>query len=166
MTTVYQVGSLYVAKDMIFGWCVARDAVNYNPIANVSHEDIKVLLEIQYPAFVPEDFKKCLQRQLSKFELETAINSAKLELKTMREQVLNLGVGLVRSRDRVSLVYRIMENMVFEKEGIWTSDLGYVKILGTNDECFLVKNGEQLRDSFERPITFDEAIDTILRKWW
>ncbi len=82
MTTVYQVRSLYIAKDMIFGWCIARDAAVYNPITNLSHDDIKVLLGIEYPAIIPEDFVNCLHRLLSKFELEAAISSAKLELKT------------------------------------------------------------------------------------
>ena len=40
MQTVYQVGGLYISKDMIFGWCVARDAAVYNPITNLSHDDI------------------------------------------------------------------------------------------------------------------------------
>lgn len=73
---------------------------------------------------------------------------------------------MVRSLDRVNLIAQIVENMVIHEGDIFVSDLGYVKILGTNDEYFLVKNRERMRDNFELPITFDEAVDTILRKWW
>lgn len=166
MTIVYQVRSLYIAKDMIFGWCIARDAAVYNPITNLSHDDIKVLLGIEYPAIIPEDFVNCLHRLLSKFELEAAISSAKLELKTMQEKVRNLEVGLIRSRDRVSLVSQIMEKMVFEIGGVWTSDLGYVKLVGMDDQWLLIQRGRMLDNHTHLPVTFDDVVDVILRRWW
>lgn len=166
MTTVYQVRSLYIAKDMIFGWCIARDAAVYNPITNLSHDDIKVLLGIEYPTIIPEDFVNCLHRLLSKFELEAAISSAKVTLETMREQVRNLEVGLIRSRDRISLVSQIMENMVFEKESVCSSDLGYVKLVGKNDQWLLFQKDRLADNHIHLPVTFDDAVDVILRKWW
>ena len=166
MPAVYQIGSLYIAKDMIFGWCVARDGETYYPVTSLAHEDIKILSEIHYPTFVPEDFVEHLRSHLSKVELEIAISSAELTLKTMKEQVRNLEVGLIRSRDRVSLVSQIMEKMVFEIGGVWTSDLGYVKLVGMDDQWLLIQRGRMLDNHTHLPVTFDDVVDVILRRWW
>ena len=48
MPAVYKIGSLYITKDMVFGWCVARDGETYYPVTSLTHEDIKILSEIHY----------------------------------------------------------------------------------------------------------------------
>ena len=173
MQTVYQVGGLYISKDMIFGWCVAQDDIQYLPLHLLDLVTISKLESFSLPVYVPKDFSEALQEAKIKiadrektFKWNQQLRELNKQVQVMAGEIKKLDRSLVRSLDRVNLVAQIVENMVIHEGDIFVSDLGYVKILGTNDEYFLVKNGERMRDNFELPITFDEAVDTILRKWW
>ena len=173
MQTVYQIGGLYISKDMIFGWCVAQDGIQYLPLHVLDLVTISKLESFSLPVYVPKEFSEALQEAKIKiadrektFEWNQQLQELNKQVQVMAGEIKKLDRSLVRSRDRMILVQKIVENMVIDEKGNSVSDLGYVKLLGTNDEYILVKNGERLQDIFEPSITFDEAVDIILRKWW
>ena len=176
MQTVYQVGNLYISKDLVFGWCVAQDGLKYVPLQMMDIPTLNVLESINLPACIPKEFSEAIQKV--KVEIadrektsnwDQQLEEASKELQAKLVEIENLNLAVSRSRDRLILTHQIVMNMIVEEEGIFVSDLGYVKLIGLDDEWFLIQ--KEKTEKTEKnlnwpPITFDEAVDVILRKWW
>lgn len=170
MSTIYEVnsstlGQLQIVKDMVFGWCIrtASADLTFQPITELSPAELSYLKMVNWPAYIPDEFKQKIASLLNE---KKAVAAQTSKPKPTPEATTRPPVNdpILDSHRQISLDILVKAKVV---DGVLTADLGYVIYRGgyVNGQCTVesvsVKKGEIT--SFKNA---QEAVAHIARKWW
>lgn len=170
MSVVFQFGKLWFQKDLVFGWCIGIEGGGFTPLSSVADEWLSVVERIDFPVYVPIDFKQEVlkeisQRNMTKEKIAVRLNKAyDVKAKVEDEPSFNNITQLPRHEDKIKLMGNILSAMVTDITGGISADLGYLiirKYFG-GDNYTIVINKKKVA-SFEN---VDDLVEFILRRWW
>jgi hypothetical protein len=105
MSTVFQLGSTTIAKDMVFGWCISKDGRTYI-VNDLPVDSLEDLANGNYPAYM-EDFKNEMRDILIKSKegsgsapLEKSVSGAKVVKESTMARSISLIKAEILSRQR------------------------------------------------------------------
>lgn len=174
MATIYEVGSISIVKDMVFGWCIRNSQGAWLIVDQLELQSLKELSAAFWPNYVPEEFKESVKKAVVEAQIKQATYTnnitaaqerAKAELAGDEARTKQLAEELNRSKDRHLLISQLMSNSSITGDGsVLQFELGYVTLLKLHSTNWTVvgKNNNFVK-SFK---DFDSAIDQILRRWW
>ena len=71
MATVFQFGEAQFVKDLVFGWCFrATDQSEWTKLSEFPTDVLKELESATFPAYVPEDLKGTILKELESRQLK------------------------------------------------------------------------------------------------
>lgn len=174
MATVYEVssndGSLQIAKDMIFGWCV-RSAIagnTFQPIVKLTRSEVDYLNSFSWPAYIPEEFKEALKsvsdHRMTGRDVKSERTSLPEESKAQptepdQEETPS---GILKSRIRILAEICSKLDLV---NGRFVANLKYCRVWREKNR-WVVRYTRQT-DFFETPFpTVEAAAEFIAKRWW